>query len=152
MNRRGVTARGGLLGRDRARTLALLVALALSLVAAACDIAASGQPGASGLPSSSSGVAPSVSFEVPSFVVPVPRSPVAGVVTSINSQGLDKVKGFTLRTRSGVDLTFVIGQLDNGADFPPGHLAEHQASLEPILVWFKTEGDKLVVYHLEDAG
>jgi hypothetical protein len=128
----------------------LLVALGLSMAAAACDIAAS-LPTASGSPGSS-GAAPSVSFDVPSFVVPEPRSPVAGVITSIDSQGLDKVKGFTLRTRSGVDLIFVIGQLDNGVEFPPGHLAEHQASLEPVLVYFKSEGGKLVVYHLEDAG
>jgi len=128
----------------------LLVALGLSLTATACDIATSDQL-ASGSPASS-GAAPSVSFDIPSFAVPEPRSPVAGVITSIDSQGVDKVKGFTLRTRSEVDLTFVIGQLDNGIEFPPGHLAEHQASLEPVLVYFKAEGGKLVVYHLEDAG
>jgi hypothetical protein len=128
----------------------LLVALGLSMAAAACDISAS-LPTQSGSPTSS-GAAPSVSFDIPSFAVPEPRSPVAGVITSIDSQGLDKVNGFTLRTRSGVELMFVIGQLDNGAEFPPGHLAEHQASLEPVLVYFKAEGGKLVVYHLEDAG
>jgi hypothetical protein len=125
--------------------------VALALAAGACDIAASGQPEASGSPSASGG-APSVSFEIPSFSAPIPQSPVAGVVISIDSQGLAKVHGFTLRTRSGVDLKFVIGLLDNGADFPPGHLAEHQATLQPILVWFKVEDGKLVVYHLEDAG
>jgi hypothetical protein len=128
----------------------LLVALGLSMTVAACDIGAS-LPTAGGSPPSS-GAAPSVSFDIPSFAVPAPKSPVAGVITSIDSQGVDKVKGFTLRTRSGVDLTFVIGQLDNGVEFPPGHLAEHQASLEPVLVYFKAEGGKLVVYHLEDAG
>jgi hypothetical protein len=138
---------GAAAGRGRA----LIAALALALAAGACDIAASGQPEASGNPSASGG-APSVSFEIPSFSAPIPQSPVAGVVSSIESQGLDKVRGFTLRTRSGVDLKFVIGVLDNGADFPPGHLAEHQATLQPILVWFKVEDGKLVVYHLEDAG
>jgi hypothetical protein len=141
--------------RGRLRTPGLplpiqLVAVGLMLVAAAWDNASSDQP-ASGSPASS-GAEATVSFDIPSFVVPEPRSPVAGVITSIDSQGLDKVNGFTLRTRSGVDLTFVIGQLDNGVEFPPGHLAEHQASLEPVLVYFKPEGGKLVVYHLEDAG
>jgi hypothetical protein len=128
----------------------LLVALGLSLAATACDIPAN-VPTPSGSPAST-GAAPSVSFDIPSFAAPEPRSPVAGVITAIDSQGLDKVKGFTLRTRSGIDLTFVIGQLDNGVEFPPGHLAEHQASLEPVLVYFKVEGGRLVVYHLEDAG
>ena len=141
MNGRTVAGRG----------LALAAAVALSLAAGACDIGASGQPEASANPSVSGG-APSVSFEIPSFSAPVPQSPVAGVVVAIDSQGLDKVRGFTLRSRSGVDLKFVIGVLDNGADFPPGHLAEHQATLQPILVWFKVEDGKLVVYHLEDAG
>jgi len=141
------------LGRLRMRGLALpvlLVALGLSLAATACDIPAS-VPTPSASPASS-GVAPSVSFDIPSFGAPVPRSPVAGVVTSIDSQGLDKVKGFTLRTSSGIEVAFVLGQLDNATEFPPGHLAEHQASLLPVLVYFKAEGGKLVVYHLEDAG
>ena len=140
-------------GRLRVPGLALpilLVALGLSIAAAACDISAS-LPTPSGSPASS-GAAPSVSFDMPSFAVPEPKSPVAGVITSIDSQGVDKVRGFTLRTRSGVDLTFVIGQLDNGVEFPPGHLAEHQASLEPVLVYFKVDDGRLVVYHLEDAG
>jgi hypothetical protein len=128
----------------------LLIVLALSLAAAACDIATSDQPPTGSPPST--GAAPSVSFEIPSFAVTEPKSPVAGVVTSIDSQGLDKVKGFTLRTRSGIDLTFVIGQLDNAVEFPPGHLAEHQASLQPVLVYFNVQGGKLVVYHLEDAA
>ena len=132
------------------RSLAVFAALAVSLAVGSCDIGASGQQEASVSPST--GGAPSVSFEIPSFSAPIPQSPVAGVVVSIDSQGLAKVRGFTLRTMSGVDLKFVIGLLDNGADFPPGHLAEHQATLQPILVWFKVEDGKLVVYHLEDAG
>ncbi len=147
----GVTVREGSLSPGRASVRALIVALAFSLAAGACDIGASGQPEASGSPSVGGG-GPSVSFEIPSFSAPLPQSPVAGVVMSIDSQGLAKVRGFTLRTRSGVELKFVIGLLDNGADFPPGHLAEHQATLQPILVWFKVEDGKLVVYHLEDAG
>jgi hypothetical protein len=144
-----MTHRGGLRTPGLALPI-LLAAVGLTLVVAACDIATSAQP-TSGSPTTT-GAAPSVSFDIPSFAVPEPRSPVAGVITSIDSQGVAKVKGFTLRTRSGVDLTFVIGQLDNGVEFPPGHLAEHQASLEPVLVYFKAEGGKLVVYHLEDAG
>jgi hypothetical protein len=81
----------------------------------------------------------------------IPPSPVAGVVINIQSEGLDRVRGFTLRTRSGVEVNFTIGKLDDPTDFPPGHLAEHQASAAPVLVWFTVAGSTLLVYHLEDA-
>ena len=80
-----------------------------------------------------------------------PGSPIAGVITSIDSTGLTQVRGFTLRTDAGKDLTFVIGTLDNGAEFPPGHLAEHLAAAAPILVSFRVQDGKLVAYRLEDA-
>ncbi len=80
-----------------------------------------------------------------------PESPVAGVVTSIDATGLTEVHGFTLRTVSGQDLTFVMGKLENGDEFPVGHLNEHLAAAAPVLVSFKDEGGKLVVYRLEDA-
>ena len=81
----------------------------------------------------------------------VPESPIVGLVTKIESEGLDKVKGFTLRASNGQDLTFVLGALDNAADFAPGHLAEHMAAADPVLVYFRPENGALVVYHLEDA-
>ena len=61
------------------------------------------------------------------------------------------VKGFSLRTVDGDDLTFVLGTLENGADFPPGHLTEHMTSADPILVYFRVENGALVVYKLDDA-
>ncbi|HEX8941209.1 MAG TPA: hypothetical protein VF763_13700 [Candidatus Limnocylindrales bacterium] len=82
----------------------------------------------------------------------VPTSPVDGVVLHIDSTGLAAVQGFTLRTPDGHVYAFTLGQLDNGAQFPPGHLAEHQATGSPIRVSFRVEGGRLVVYRLEDAS
>ena len=81
-----------------------------------------------------------------------PESPVAGVVTAVDSQGLDDVRGFTLRSSAGDELVFKIGELENGDEFPPGHLTEHLAAASPVLVFFREENGELVVYRIEDAG
>ena len=84
-----------------------------------------------------------------------PESPqgdqAVGIVTSIDSEGLTSVRSFTLRTQDGRDETFAIGTLENGAEFPPGHLAEHQALASPIRVWYRTDGGSKVAFRLEDA-
>jgi hypothetical protein len=74
-----------------------------------------------------------------------------GIVTFIDSEGLTDVRSFTLLTPEGQELEFRIGTLENGAEFPPGHLAEHQALASPIRVWYRTEGDARVAFRLEDA-
>ena len=84
--------------------------------------------------------------------VPVPDSPVAGIVVDITSAGLSQVTGFTLRTNDGETIAFTIGTLENGDEFPPGHLKEHQAAASPVLVFFREANGQLVVYRIEDAG
>jgi hypothetical protein len=79
-------------------------------------------------------------------------SPVTGVLVKIDSQGLAKVRGFTVRTDAGAEVPFTIGTLENGVEFPPGHLAEHLATSSPVRVFFRDEGGTLVVYRIEDAG
>jgi hypothetical protein len=74
-----------------------------------------------------------------------------GVIVGVQSEGLDKVRGFSLRTAEGTTIGFSIGNLENGAAFPPGHLVEHQATAQPIRVWYRTEGDTKVAIRLEDA-
>jgi len=105
-----------------------------------CLIAACGAAGSAASPS-----APAASGAFPS-------SPVEGVVTHVESGGLDKVSEFTIRTAGGTLLTFEIGPLENGDEFPPGHLTEHQATSEPVRVSFTVTGDRLVATRLEDAG
>ena len=124
--------------------------LATAISLAACDAVASTAP--SNPPQSGPIVTLNPSLSLPPHPSGFPQSPVAGVIVAIDSAGLDKVTGFTLRTTGGLELKFVLGQLDNPTEFPPGHLAEHQASLAPVLVSFRVENGMLVVYHLEDAG
>ena len=82
---------------------------------------------------------------------PANATAAVGVIVGVESEGLDKVRGFNLRTTDQGTLAFVIGDLENGVEFPPGHLVEHQATAQPIRVWYRTEGDVRVAIRLEDA-
>ena len=75
-----------------------------------------------------------------------------GVIVAVQSEGLDKVRGFSLRLPDGSIEPFTIGTLENGATFPPGHLVEHQATAQPVRVWYRIEGATRVAIRLEDAS
>jgi hypothetical protein len=81
----------------------------------------------------------------------LPPSPVDGVVVHIDSAGLADVKGFDLRLADGTVLAFTLGPLENGAAFPPGHLAEHEATGASVRVSYRVADGIPVVYRLEDA-
>ena len=83
---------------------------------------------------------------------PFPASPVVGVVTSVESTGLSNVTGFVLSDTSGQLYRFELGPLENAEGFPPGHLAEHQLTSEPIRVFFRMENGAAVAYRIEDAS
>jgi hypothetical protein len=74
-----------------------------------------------------------------------------GVVVAVKSAGLDRVSSFALRTTDQGTLEFTLGALENGAEFPPGHLVEHQATAQPVRVWYRTENGAKVAIRLEDA-
>jgi len=76
---------------------------------------------------------------------------VDGVIVGVESEGLDRVRGFSLRIEDGSSVPFTIGILENGAAFPPGHLAEHQATAQRVRVWYRLEGSARVAIRLEDA-
>jgi hypothetical protein len=78
-------------------------------------------------------------------------SPAEGVIVAIDATSLTNVHGFTLRAPGGVAIEFKLGTLENPTAFPPGHLAEHQATSSPVLVYFRVENGDRVVYRLEDA-
>jgi hypothetical protein len=86
---------------------------------------------------------PGPSIEGPSMV---------GVVVSVDARSLGDVRGFQLRRQDGVVVDFQLGQLENATTFPPGHLAEHQATAAPVRVVYRTEGDQLFAIRLEDAA
>ena len=77
---------------------------------------------------------------------------VEGVIVAIDSAGLDDVRGFTLRQVGGETLEFRLGELENPTEFPLGHLAEHQATAQPVRVWYRMEGADRFAVRLEDAG
>lgn len=114
----------------RTRSLFALVLVLLIAVTGAAAIALSG------------GTADGVPQDAPS---------VTGVVVGVDSAGLDKVRGFTLRTVDGATMDFTLGGLTNGVTFAPGHLVEHQATAQPIQVWYRIDGEARVAIRLEDA-
>ena len=82
---------------------------------------------------------------------PANATAVDGVIVAVRAEGLDQVDGFDLRTTDQGTLAFTLGDLENGTEFPPGHLVEHQATAQPVRVWYRTEGGDRVAVRLEDA-
>jgi hypothetical protein len=74
-----------------------------------------------------------------------------GVVVAVEATSLTSVQGFSIRTTDGRTVDFRVGKLENGAVFPPGHLAEHRVSLVPIRVTYIDEGGGHVAVRIEDA-
>jgi hypothetical protein len=74
-----------------------------------------------------------------------------GVIVGVDSEGLDQVRGFSLRTTDGTTVEFTLGTLEDPTAFPPGHLVEHQATAQAVRVWYRTEGTNRVAIRLEDA-
>ena len=75
----------------------------------------------------------------------------SGVIVGVESEGIDRVRSFDLRTPDGAIVTFTLGALENATTFPPGHLAEHQATAQPVVVWYRVENGSNVAVRLEDA-
>lgn len=82
---------------------------------------------------------------------PAEATAVVGVIVGVRSQRLDHVSGFDLRTIDQGTLSFTLDELENGAQFPPGHLVEHQATAQTVRVWYRTVGRAKVAIRLEDA-
>ncbi|HET9345442.1 MAG TPA: hypothetical protein VFO05_07055 [Candidatus Limnocylindrales bacterium] len=80
-----------------------------------------------------------------------PRQTETGIVISVDSASLTDVRGFTIRTPDGRTVAFRLGPLENGAQFPPGHLGEHITTAVPVLVTYRDESGERVVVRLEDA-
>jgi hypothetical protein len=74
-----------------------------------------------------------------------------GVVVSVESVSLTDVRRFVIRTADGRNVEFTIGVLENGAQFPPGHLGEHMATAQPVRVTYRDEGAQHVAVRIDDA-
>ncbi|MEA2607906.1 MAG: hypothetical protein QOJ75_149 [Chloroflexota bacterium] len=117
-------------GRARAIVVAAVVAVVVLSAAGAVLLGAAGSSGTN---------------------QPSDAQSAVGVIVGVDSAGLDKVSGFTLRTGAGESLDFDLRALENGAQFAPGHLVEHQATGNPVRVWFRIENGVRLAIRLEDA-
>jgi hypothetical protein len=95
-------------------------------------------------PSPASSAAPGASGDAPG-------SPIRGVIVAVDSRGLDDVRSFTLRADDGSIHVFDLRELQDTAAFPLGHLAEHQATAEPVLVAFREQDGVLLATGIDDA-
>jgi hypothetical protein len=83
---------------------------------------------------------------------PPPGTPeVTGVVVAVDSTGFNEVRGFTLRRPGGELVEFSLRELQNATDFAPAHLPEHQATADPVRVWYRMDGAERLALRLEDA-
>ena len=76
---------------------------------------------------------------------------IVGVVVAVDSEGLTDVRSFKIRLGDVVS-DFVVGELENAAEFPPAHLLEHQATAQPVRVFYHEEDGVRFATRLEDAG
>ncbi len=75
-----------------------------------------------------------------------------GVVVGVDARSPTDVRSFDLRRVDGGTVTFGLAELENGVEFPPGHLAEHQLSGSPICAHYRRGSDGgLLATRLEDA-
>ncbi len=80
-----------------------------------------------------------------------PSQTETGLVVAVDSSGLTDVRGFSIRTSDGRTVAFRIGVLENGAEFPPGHLLEHAATGVKVVVTYRRENGDLVAIRIDDA-
>ena len=109
--------------------------LAMSVLIAACTPGATAAPGSAASPGQAG----------------EPGSPVDGVPIHIDAEGFTKVTGFTLRLDDGSEVRFAMGNLENGDQFPPNHLAEHLAGSTKVRVFFRDENGTPTAYRIEDV-
>lgn len=80
------------------------------------------------------------------------RQTATGIVVAVEATSLTDVTGFSIRTADGRDVAFRIDRLENETTFPPGHLNEHRATSQPVLVTYREEDGTRVALRIDDAG
>ena len=79
---------------------------------------------------------------------------VRGVLLDVAGSGIQKVDTFTLRADDGRELSFVTADdfnKDATHAMTPGHMRQHMALADPVLVTYRTENGQLVALSATDA-
>jgi hypothetical protein len=77
------------------------------------------------------------------------------VLLDVVSPGIQHVDGFTVRTDDGQVLSFVAAPDFNAGSthaMTPGHMRQHMALAEPVVVTYRTENGALVALSATDAS
>jgi hypothetical protein len=75
------------------------------------------------------------------------ESRVRGVVTAVVARDIGHAESITLRTEDGQELRFKVAEDELKT---PGHLREHMTYGQPLIVYYRRDGDTLVTTRLED--
>ena len=76
---------------------------------------------------------------------------IEGVIVGVDSESLSNVTSFDLRASDGSVRRFLLSALENGTQFPPGHLVEHSVTAQPVRVWYRSVDGQDLAIRLEDA-
>ena len=87
----------------------------------------------------------------PDTTPPTDTASIDGVIVGVDSEGLTDVRSFELRASDGSVRRFGLALLENGAEFPPGHLLEHSATAQPVRVWYRSVDGSDQAIRVEDA-
>ncbi len=79
---------------------------------------------------------------------------VRGVLLDVVSPSIQQVDSFSLRTDDGQELSFLTApDFNKGAShaMTPGHMRQHMALADPVLVTYREEAGKLIALSATDA-
>lgn len=79
---------------------------------------------------------------------------VRGILIEVQGATLQRAEGFTLRTDDGREMVFTVAtEFNAGVPHPmsPGHMRQHMALVEPIVVTYVTREGRLVALSAVDA-
>jgi hypothetical protein len=80
---------------------------------------------------------------------------VRGVLLDVVSTGLQRADTFTLRADDGRELTFTVGpdfNKDATHAMTPGHMRQHMALADPVLVTYREQNGQLIALSATDAS
>lgn len=79
----------------------------------------------------------------------VQTATLTGVVVDVESEGLNEVTSFELRSEGQIYEIFILEEVDYG--FPLGHLNEHRVSGDPVEVETEERDGQLYAHAIEDV-